>query len=51
MVKRMCHVVYRLQELGKAGVLCPKTMLEGGEDIVSIKKSLSLSSKQSFWYF
>ena len=47
-VERRCPVVYRLQELGKAGVLSPKTMLGGGKDIVGIKESLELGSNQSF---
>ena len=34
--KRTCPMVCRLQELGKTGVLCPKTMLGGGEHIVGI---------------
>ena len=47
-IKWMCQAVYGLQEMCKAGVLCPKAMLRGGEDIVGIKESLKLGSNQSF---
>ena len=40
----MCPAGYRFQELGKAGVLCPKAMFRGGEDIVGIKKRLKLAA-------
>ena len=43
-VEKTCPMVYRLQELGKTGVLCPKAMLGGGEHIVGIKESLKLGS-------
>ena len=38
-VERTCPMVYRLQELGKTGVLCPKTMWEVESTLLVSRKA------------